>query len=55
MLQFKGLSDERKAEVKEYIKKNMNESSFDIAKRFNIPVHRVNKMKRKNKGFEPGV
>jgi transposase len=55
MLQFKELSDERKAEVKEYIKKNMNESSFDIAKRFNVPVNIVNKMKRKNKGLQPGV
>lgn len=52
MLQFRGLSSERKSEIKEYIQKNMNESSCDISKRFNIPVHRVDKIKRKNKSNE---
>ncbi|MGL6214042.1 hypothetical protein, partial [Billgrantia desiderata] len=48
MLLFKDLPVERKREIINYIKKNENESSDVIAKRFNISKSKVEILKRKH-------
>lgn len=48
MILFKELPVERKREIVNYIKKNENESTDVIAKRFNISKSKVKLLRRKH-------